>query len=103
MTHNVLDLSTLSDNIYSKRIWKTPSSYQVGYELVTPVEKANEMVTRTKARRPIYFIKYSHVSINGEEHPLESIEGNWLGRRSKQMIKLLFKCEHKEVTHNDGL
>nr|DAJ03186.1 MAG TPA: hypothetical protein [Caudoviricetes sp.] len=99
MQKDVLELSTLSDTIYSKRIWVTPSTYQVGYELVTSVEKANEMVTRTQGRA-IYFLKYSHVSINGEEHLLESIEGNWLGRHDKQMIKLLFKCEYKEVTHN---
>ena len=103
MPHNILELTTLSDTIYSKRVWLTASTYQVVYELVTSVEKANGMVTRTQGRaRAIYFIKYSHVSINGEEHPLESIEGNWLGRYNKQMVKLLFKCECKEVTHNDG-
>lgn len=99
MQKDVLELTTLSDTIYSKRIWETPSTYQVGYELVTSVEKANEMVTRTQGRA-IYFLKYSHISINGEEHPLKSIEGNWLGRRNKQMVKILFKCEYKEVTHN---
>jgi hypothetical protein len=99
MPHNILELTTLSDTIYSKRIWVDPSTYQVGYELVTSVEKANELVTRTQGRA-IYFLKYSHISINGEAHPLKSIEGNWLGRCNKQMIKLLFKCEYKEVIHN---
>ena len=99
MQKGVLELTTLTDTIYSKRIRETPSTYQIGYELITSVEKANEMVTRTQGSA-IYFIKYSHVSINGEEHPLESIEGNHLGRHNKQMVKLLFKCEHKEVIHN---
>ena len=46
MSYNVLELTTLSDTIYSKRIWESPSTYQVGYELVTTVEKAKEMVTK---------------------------------------------------------
>lgn len=99
MPHNILELTTLSDTIYSKRIWVDPSTYQVVYELVTTVEKANEMVTKPKKSK-IYIINYSHVSINGEEHPLESIEGQHLGRHNKQMVKLLFKCEYKEVTHD---
>ena len=48
MPHNILELTTLSDTIYSKRIWVGPSTYQVGYELVTTVEKANELITRTQ-------------------------------------------------------
>ena len=96
MPHNILELTTLSDTIYSKRIWVGPSTYQVGYELVTTVEKVNGLITRTQGRA-IYFLKYSHISINGEEHPLKSIEGNRLGI---QMVKLIFKCEYKEVTHN---
>ena len=99
MLHNILELTTLSDTIYSKRIWEDPSTYQVGYELVTTVEKANELVTKPQDSK-IYMLKYSHISINGEEHPLYSIEGNHLGRHNKQMVKLLFKCEHKEVSHN---
>ena len=102
MPHNILELTTLSDTIYSKRIWEDPSRYQVGYELVTTVEKANELVTKPQDSK-IYMLKYSHISINGEEHPLYSIEGNHLGRHNKQMVKLLFKCEHKEVSHNGWL
>ena len=102
MSHKILDLTTLSDTIYSKRIWESPSIYQVGYELVVPIEKANEMVTKPKGSK-IYIINYSHVSINGEEYLLESIEGQHIGRNNKQMVKLLFKCEYKVVTHNDGL
>ena len=101
MSHNILELTTLSDTIYSKRIWVDPSRYQVGYELITSVEKANELVTRTQGRA-IYFLKYSHVAINGEVHPLERIDGYRVGRYNEQMVKLLFKCEYKEVTHNDG-
>ena len=101
MSHNILELTTLSDTIYSKRIWVDPSRYQVGYELITSVEKANELVTRTQGR-VIYFLKYSHVAINGEVHPLERIDGYRVGRYNEQMVKLLFKCEYKEVTHNDG-
>ena len=101
MSHKILDLITLSDTIYSKRIWESPSTYQVGYELVIPIEKANEMVTKPQGSK-IYILNYSHVSINGEEHPLESIEGRHIGRNTRLMVKLLFKCEYKEVTHNDG-
>ena len=46
MQKNVLELTTLTDTIYSKRIWVDPSRYQVGYELVTTAEKAKEMVTK---------------------------------------------------------
>ena len=99
MSHNILELTTLSDTIYSKKIWVDPSRYQVGYELVTTVEKANEMVTKPKGSK-IYIIKYSHVAINGEVHPLERIDGYRLGRYNKQMVKLLFKCDYKEVSHN---
>ena len=45
-------------------------------------------------------LKYSHVAINGEVHPLERIDGYRVGRYKEQIVKLLFKCEHKEVTHN---
>ena len=102
MQKDVLELTDLSDSIYSKRIWETPSTYQVGYELVTSVEKVNEMVIRAQGS-PIYFLKYSHISINGEEHPLESIEANYVGRCNKKMIKMLFKCEYKEVIFSDRL
>ena len=99
MPHNILELTTLSDTICSKRIWLDPLRYQVGYELVTTVEKANEMVTKPKDSK-IYMLKYSHVAINGEVHPLERIDGYRLGRHNKQMVKLLFKCDYKEVSHN---
>lgn len=99
MQKNILELTTLSDTIYSIRILETPPAYQVGYELITSVEKTNEIVTRTQGRA-IYFLKYSHISINGEEHPLECIECNRIYRHNEQMVKLLFKCEYKEVTHN---
>ena len=100
MSHNILELTTLSDTIYSKRIWEDPSRYQVGYELVTTVEKAKELVTKPQDSK-IYMLKYSHVAINGEVHPLERIDGYRLGRHNKQMVKLLFKCDYKEVSHND--
>ena len=48
-------------------------------------------------------LKYSHVAINGEVHPLERIDGYRVGRYNEQMVKLLFKCEYKEVTHNARL
>ena len=99
MSHNILELTTLSDTIYSKRMWEDPSRYQVGYELVTTVEKANELVTKPQDSK-IYMLKYSHVAINGEVHPLERIDGYRVGRRNKQMVKLLFKCDYKEVSHN---
>lgn len=99
MPHNILELATLSDTIYSKRIWVDPSRYQVGYELITTVEKAKEMVTKPQDSK-IYMLKYSHVAINGEVHPLERIDGYSVGRHNKQMVKLLFKCEYKEVTHD---
>lgn len=103
MPHNILELTTLSDTIYSKRIWVDPSTYQIGYELVTTVEKANDMVTKPKGSK-IYMLKYSHVAINGEVHPLDRIDGNMIkqSRCHTGMVKLLFKCEYKEVTHNDG-
>ena len=99
MSHNILELTTLSDTIYSKRIWEDPSRYQVGYELVTTVEKANELVTKPQDSK-IYMLKYSHVAINGEVHPLERIDRYRVGRHNKQMVKLLFKCDYKEVSHN---
>ena len=99
MSHNILELTTLSDTVYSKRIWEDPSRYQVGYELVTTVEKANELVTKPQDSK-IYMLKYSHVAINGETHPLERIDGYRVGRHNKQMVKLLFKCDYKEVSHN---
>ena len=99
MSHNILELTTLSDTIYSKRIWEDPSRYQVGYELVTTVEKAKELVTKPQDSK-IYMLKYSHVAINGEVHPLERIDGYRVGRHNKQMVKLLFKCDYKEVSHN---
>ena len=102
MQKNVLELTTLSDTIYSKRIWVDPSRYQVGYELVTTAEKAKEMVTKPQDSK-IYMLKYSHVAINGEVHPLERIDGYSVGRYNEQMVKLLFKCEYKEVTHNARL
>lgn len=99
MQKNVLELTTLSDAIYSIRIWESPSTYQVGYELVTTVEKAKELVTKPQNSK-IYMPKYSHVAINGEVHPLERIDGYSIYRHNEQMVKLLFKCEYKEVTHN---
>ena len=101
MTHKILELTTLSDTIYSKRIWESPSIYQVGYELVVPIEKVNKMVTKPQGSK-LYVLKYSHVSINGEPHRLERIEGQYIGRNNRLMVKLLFKCEYKVVTHNDG-
>lgn len=93
MPHKVLELTTLSDTIYSKRIWVDPSRYQIGYELVTTVEKAKEVVTKPQDSK-IYISKYSHISIKGEKHRLGRIEGYRVG--SKQMVKLLFKCEYKK-------
>lgn len=101
MPHKILELTTLSDTIYSKRIWIDPSRYQVGYELVTTVERANELVTKPQDSK-IYMLKYSHVAIKGELHRLDRIEGYRVGRHNKKMVKLLFKCEYKKrgVTHN---
>ena len=99
MPHNILELTTLSDTIYSKRIWIDPSRYQVGYELVTTAERAKELVTKPQDSK-IYMLKYSHVAINGEVHPLERIDGYSVGRHNKQMVKLLFKCDYKEVSSN---
>ena len=99
MSHNIMELTTLSDTIYSKRIWIDPSEYQVGYELVTTAERANELVTKPQDSK-IYILKYSHIAINGEVHPLDRIEGHRVGRYNEQMVKLLFKCDYKEVTHN---
>ena len=59
------------------------------------------MVTKPQGSK-LYILNYSYVSINGEEHPLESIECQYIGRNNRLMVKLLFKCERKEVTHNDG-
>ena len=103
MSHNILELTTLSDTIYSKRIYESPSTYQVGYELVVPIEKVNEMVTKPQGSK-IYILNYSHVTINGEEHPLESIEAYKINKCKCHIgkVKLLFKCELKEVTNNDG-
>ena len=79
MAHKILEPTTLSDTIYSKRICIDPSRYQIGYELVTTVEKAKELVTKTQDSN-IYSV----------------------GRHNKKMVKLLFKCEYKKrgVTHN---
>ena len=79
MPHNIMELTTLSDTIYSKRICIDPSRYQIGYELVTTVEKDKELVTKTQDSN-IYSV----------------------GRHNKKMVKLLFKCEYKKrgVTHN---
>ena len=46
MAHKILELTTLSDTIYSKRICTDPSRYPIGYELVTTVEKDKELVTK---------------------------------------------------------
>ena len=102
MPHNILELTTLSDTIYSKRIWIDLSRYQVGYELVTTAERAKELVTKPQDSK-IYMLKYSHVAINGEVHPLERIDGYSVGRYNEQMVKLLFKCEYKEVAHDGWL
>ena len=101
MPYKVLGLTTLSDTIYSKRIWESSLTYQVGYELVTTVEKANEVVAKPQGSK-IYTLKYSHISINGELHLLDRIEGQPIGRNNRLIVKLLFKCEYKVVTHNDG-
>ena len=103
MTHKILDLTTLSYTIYSKRIWESSLTYQVGYELVVPIEKVKELVTKQQGSKLYTVLKYSHVSINCELHPLERIEGQYIGRNNRLMVKLLFKCEYKVVTHNDGL
>ena len=66
------------------------------------MKKANEVVAKHQGSK-ICTLKYSHISINGEEHPLESIEGQRIGRNNRRMVKLLFKCERKEVPNNDGL
>ena len=102
MPHNILELTTLSDTIYSKRIWEDPSRYQVGYELVTTVEKANELVTKHQDSK-IYMLKYLHVFINSEIHPLERIDGYRVGRYNEHIVKLLFKCYYKELSHNGWL
>ena len=83
MSHNILKLTTLSDTIYSKRIWIDPIKYQVGYELVTTTEKAKEIV----------MLKYSHVAINGEVHPLERIDQYEVCIYNERMVKLLFRCD----------
>ena len=46
MAHKILEPTTLSDTIYSKRICTDPSRYPIGYELVTTVEKDKELVTK---------------------------------------------------------
>lgn len=99
MPHKILELTTLSDTIYSKRIWVDPSRYQIGYELVTTVEKAKELVTKPQDSN-IYILKYSHISIKGELHRLDRIEGYRVGRHNKKMVKLLFKCEYKKKRGN---
>ena len=80
MAHKILEPTTLSDTIYSKRICTDPSRYPIGYELVTTVEKDKELVTKTQDSN-IYSV----------------------GRYNEQMVKLLFKCEYKEVTHDGWL
>ena len=99
MAHKILEPTTLSDTIYSKRICTDPSRYPIGYELVTTAERANELVTKPQDSK-IYILKYSHIAINGEVHPLDRIEGHRVGRYNEKMVKLLFKCEYKEVTHD---
>lgn len=103
MNNDTLELTELSQDIYFKKIWETTSSYQVGYELTVPVEKLNSLNSfkfTTKVGK-IYMLRYSRISINGEIHPLEAIEGWRVGRRQKKLIKLIFKCEHKEINHNE--
>ena len=102
MSHNISEPTTLSDTIHSKSTCVDPARYQVGYELPTNVETANEMVTKPQDSK-IYMLKYSHVAINGEVHPLERIDGYRVGRHNKQMVKLLFKCDYKEVSYNGWL
>ncbi len=100
MNNDTLELTELSQDIYFKRIWETTSTYQVGYEITVPVEKLNEFNFMKRVGN-IYLLKYSHISINGEVHPLEAIEGNYVSGRQKKIAKLLFKCEYKEINHNE--
>ena len=101
MPYNVLELKTLSDSIQSKKIWETPSTYQVGYQLVTTIEKANEVVTNPEGSK-IYTLKYSHISINGELHPLDRIEAYKINKCKCHIgkVKLVFKCEYREVIYD---
>ena len=101
MSHNILELTTLSDNIQPKKIWETPSTYQVGYQLVTTVEKANEVVTNPEGSK-IYILKYSHISINGEIHPLDRIEAYKINKCKCHIgkVKLVFKCEYRGVVYD---
>ena len=100
MNNDTLELTELSQDIYFKKIWETASTYQVGYELTIPIEKLNTFNLVEKVGK-IYLLKYSRISINGEIHPLEAIEGHNASGRQRKTITLLFKCEHKEVTHNE--
>lgn len=100
MNNDTLELTELSQDIYFKKIWETTSSYQVVYELIVPIEKLNTFDLVEKVGN-IYLLKYSHISINGEIHPLEAIEGHNSSGRQRKTITLLFKCEHKEVNRNE--
>lgn len=103
MNNDILELTELSQDIYFKKIWETTSTYQVGYELTIPIEKLNTLKSfkfMTKVGK-IHLLRYSHISINGEIHPLEAIEGCCASGRQRKTITLLFKCEYKEVTHNE--
>lgn len=100
MNNDTLELTELSQDIYFKKIWETTSTYQVGYELTVPIEKLNNFDLVEKLDK-IYLLKYSRISINGEIHPLEAIEGECVIHLQRKCAKLLFKCEHKEVTHNE--
>ena len=100
MNNDTLELTELSQDIYFKKIWETTSTYQVGYELTIPIEKLNTFDLVEKVGK-IYLLKYSRISINGEIHPLEAIEGHNASGRQRKTITLLFKCEHKEVNHNE--
>lgn len=100
MNNDTLELTELSQDIYFKKIWETTSTYQVGYELTVPIEKLNTFDLVEKVNK-IYLLKYSRISINGEVHPLEAIEGHNSSGRQRKIITLLFKCEYKEVNHNE--
>lgn len=103
MNNDTLELTELSQDIYFKKIWETTSTYQVGYELTVPIEKLNSLnkFKFTTKIGNIYMLRYSHISINGEAHPLEAIEGHNASGRQRKTITLLFKCEHKEVNQNE--
>lgn len=97
---DTLELTKLTDKIYFKRIWITSSIYQVGYEVTVPYEKLNDFITIDKIGN-IYLLKNSHISINGERHPLEGIEGHYTTGygRQRQLVTVVFKCEYKEANN----